>query len=218
MTPIKKPVSPASPLRWYGGKAKMAKYLASLLPPHRTYVEAFGGAAQLLFYKQRSEHEVLNDIDADLMNFWRAVQSPALMPSLDSLLQLTPNSREEYAWCQNAYDLTVDPVERARQFFVLAKQSFNGAFRKGWSYATCSSYGSAFPNGVARLNSAHQRLQGVTLENLHFRELFERYDHPQTLFYLDPPYHHQTRASKARYQHEMTETVKRQLLSPVNDN
>src|SRR5690242_19806158 len=70
--PSVKPVN--SPFKWVGGKSRLRKHIVNLLPAHTCYVELFGGAAWVLFAKQRSPVEVLNDIDEDLMTFWRVVR------------------------------------------------------------------------------------------------------------------------------------------------
>lgn len=204
-----------SPLKWYGGKARLVKHLLPLLPQHSRYVEVCGGGGQVLFAKSPAIEEVFNDLDSDLLHFWRVVKDPILAPHLIEALRKTPVSRKEYDLCNALYDKCNDPIERARQFFVLVRQSFNAVFRKGWSDTTGPKYRTSFPNAVERLAFAHERLQTVTLENLDFRELIPKYDSPDTLFYIDPPYLASTRAVKTRYQHEMTDFDHAELLKLI---
>jgi DNA adenine methylase len=201
-----------SPIRWYGAKARLAKTILSLLPTHERFVDAFGGSASMLLQKPPCAAEVLNDLQADLMSFWRVVQNPALVLQLIAALRVTSIEREEWESCDRLYDACTDRIERARMFFVLTKLSFNGCFRAGWSNTTAPQYRTAFPNAVERLAQAHTRLQGVTLENLDFRALIAKYDDPATCIYLDPPYIADTRKTKKRYMHEMSDFDHEELV------
>jgi len=50
-----------APFQFWGGKQYLVDQLVELIPPHRIYVEVFGGAAALLFAKQPSELEIYNE-------------------------------------------------------------------------------------------------------------------------------------------------------------
>jgi len=52
----------------------MVNKLLPLIPKHHTYVEVFGGAANLLLAKEPSAVEVYNDIDSGLVNFFRVIR------------------------------------------------------------------------------------------------------------------------------------------------
>jgi len=67
-----------SPMWWFGGKGKMVKKLLPLIPQHKIYVEVFGGGASLLFAKEPSPVEVYNDLNSDLVNFFRVLRDPKL--------------------------------------------------------------------------------------------------------------------------------------------
>ena len=93
------PVSaPKAPIGWYGGKAHLAERIAGMLPAHHTYVEAFGGAASLLFAKRRATLEVYNDIDSGLVTFFRCLRDQP--EQLARLLRFTPYAREEFTVCR----------------------------------------------------------------------------------------------------------------------
>ncbi len=106
----------AAPIAWYGGKARLASRIVDLLPRHATYVEAFSGAASVLFAKARVTLEVYNDIDSGLVTFFRVLRDQPT--ELARRLRLTPYSREEFIGCRDAWQNTHDDVERARRWYV----------------------------------------------------------------------------------------------------
>lgn len=201
-----------SPLVYYGGKAKLANLIVSLFPKHKVYVDVFGGGASVLFAKKQNNQEVYNDIFSDLVNFWRTLRSKD-GPELIQQLKLTPHSREEHTTCKKEYQSILDPIERARQFFVLVRQSYAGTFAN--SYGTSiggRNQSRVWVNSIDSLSPVIERLRNVQLENLDFRELIPKYDTVDTLFYCDPPYVHSSRSSKSAYNHEMTDIDHNDLL------
>lgn len=115
-----------SPIQWFGGKQSLAPKLLPLIPEHRTYVEPFGGGASLLLIKEPSPVEVYNDLDSDLVNFFRVLRDPQLFTDFYNRAWFSPCSREEHDFCRLHLNEDPDPVERARRFFVLARYSFSG--------------------------------------------------------------------------------------------
>jgi len=198
------------PIGWYGGKGNMVRKLLPLLPPHRIYVEVFGGGAALLFAKEPSPVEVYNDIDSDLVNFFRVLRDPEKFQEFYRKVCLTPYSREEYKFFRETFDETHDPVERAYRFFVIARWSFSGDFGIGWSYTVNASWRgmagscSKWLSAIERLPEFHERIMRVQIEHADFRQVIRTYDTPDTLFYCDPPYIPEARRSKKIYRHEMS--------------
>lgn len=209
------------PIRYFGGKGNFVKKLLSLIPPHRVYCEVFGGGAALLFAKKPSLVEVYNDIDSDLVNFFRVLRDPEKFQQFYRKIQLTPYSREEFDFCRDTYRDCTDPVERAYRWYVVARQCFAGDFqdnKPSWGYcittshrgmaAECSKYLSV----IDRLPEFHARVMRVQIEHDDFRRVIPRYDTPETLFYLDPPYVTETRRSGG-YTHELTLDDHRDLVN-----
>ena len=206
-----------SPIRWFGGKGNMVTKLLPLLPPHKIYVEPFGGGASLLFAKAPSPVEIYNDIDSGLVNFFRVIRDPEKFDKFYRLVCLTPYSREEYDYCRSTWEECDDEIERAYRWFVVARMSFSGGFSNSWSFAvtnscrnmaaTCSKWLST----IEMLPQIHQRLMRVQIEHSDFRNIFNIYDTPDTLFYCDPPYVHDTRTG-TRYKHEMTDKDHEELV------
>lgn len=109
-------------LRYHGGKWKLGEWIISHFPPHRVYVEPYGGAASVLIQKDRSYAEVYNDLDGEIVNLFRVVRDKGM--ELKRMLALTPFAREEY---QSAWTMTDDPMERARRTVIRAFMGFGSA-------------------------------------------------------------------------------------------
>lgn len=209
-----------SPIPWFGGKGNAVRKLLPLIPAHRIYVEPFGGGASLLFAKAPSPVEVYNDLDSDLVNLFRVLRDPEKFERFYRLVALTPYSREEYYHCRDTYATQTDELERAYRFFIAVRQGFSGHIRNGWSYSlTTSNRGMAgavsrYLSIIEQLPQIHERLMRVQIEHDDYRNVLERYDTPQTFFYLDPPYVPTTRKSGS-YTHEMAEEDHRELVEQL---
>ncbi|MCD6310811.1 MAG: DNA adenine methylase, partial [Candidatus Eremiobacteraeota bacterium] len=206
-----------SPIVWFGGKGHSVSRLLKLIPEHLTYIEVFGGGASLLFAKPPSPVEVYNDIDSGLVNFFRVLRDPDMFGRFYGKVVLIPFSREEFKACKETWDKQGDPVESAVRWFVVARQSFSGVFGKGWGYSRSSTSGGmamkckAWLSALELLPYIHARMIQVQVENRDFRKILETYDSPETFFYLDPPYHKDTRKN-GRYRHEMNSRDHRDLV------
>lgn len=203
----------ASPVSWLGGKARLAPKIIDYFPQHRTYCEVFGGGAAVLLAKKASEIEVYNDIEKGLVNLFRVLRDSRLYKRLCRGLDATLYARAEFELARQHCD---DPVESARRFMVRQRQSFGG---KGtaWSYSVEESQ-RGVPLGIQRwrrglecLPAVHRRFRDVQIECDDWRTIILRYDSPQTLFFLDPPYHPDTRVPSV-YRHELTANDHRDLI------
>jgi DNA adenine methylase len=177
-----------SPFRYPQGSHYLVKTLLSLIPPHHTYVEVFGGAANLLFAKEPSKIEVYNDINSELVNFFRVLRDDEKWQKLQEKLLLTPYSREEFNLALQPAE-GLDEIERARRFYVRLEMSFAGlgvAF--GYSRTASNNHPRTYFNKIANFELFHQRIRTVVIENLDFEDVFKRYDTPNTFFFCDPPY------------------------------
>jgi DNA adenine methylase len=188
----------------------MVAKLLKLIPPHRIYVEVFGGAAALLFAKEPSPVEVYNDIDSDLVNLFRVLRDEEKFQRFYRLVCLTPYSREEYNFYRQTFEDCQDDVERAYRFFVCARQSFSGHIFAGWHFSvTAGARGmaracSGWLSAVEGLPEFHARIMRVQIEHNDFRKIIPTYDTPETFFYCDPPYVPEARRLKQAYRHEMS--------------
>jgi DNA adenine methylase len=193
------------PITYFGGKSTLAPHIAALLPEHGHYVEPFGGSLAVLLAKSPSAHETVNDLDGDLMNFWRVVRDRG--DDLARVCALTPHARAEHA---AAYDLEAcDDLERARRVWVQLTQGRNGVRSKtGWRHyikpgGSSASMPAYLRGYVSRLAPVAERLAGVSLEARPALDVIRSYGRdPDVLLYVDPPYLGSTRSS-GRYMHEM---------------
>ena len=192
----------ATPFPWLGGKSRMVQTILPLLPPHTTYVEPFGGAANLLLGKKSSQVEVYNDASGLLVNFFRVLQDPIQRTALLDRLQWTPYARMEYARALEHLD-DPDPVMKAWGFFVAQCQGISGGGSMGrrnannWGYSRVSDQAGAFRTHVEKLPAIAERLLKVQIEHSDGVEVIQRWDAPDTLFYIDPPYADATRTNKS---------------------
>jgi DNA adenine methylase len=187
-----------SPVVWFGGKGRLAAKLNALLPPHFSYVEVFGGGASLLFCKPPSEHEVYNDLDSGLVNFFRVLRDPRKRIWLRRKLADMPYSRAEFLHFVRTMDQTEGDVERAYRWFSVCRMSFAAQWGKSWGYARGTAGGMAecvhrFHTAQELLTAASERLSRVIIEANDWRTILTAYDGPQTVFYADPPYVPETR-------------------------
>ena len=209
-------------MRYHGGKWRLAPWIISHFPNHSVYVEPFGGAASVLMRKPRSNAEVYNDLDDDIVNVMRVLRSPMLRARLEDALAFTPYARTEF---EQAFEPSDDPVERARRTLVRAEMGFGSAGATkgstGFRIDTTRRHGTAMtvwsrvPEGLAAFG---ERLQGVLIENRDALQLLGDHDTPETLFYVDPPYVHGTRqlgGGSRCYRHEMDDAQHRQLLEAL---
>lgn len=210
-------------LRYFGGKWKLAPWIISHFPAHRVYVEPFGGAASVLLRKPRSYAEIYNDLDGEVVNLFRVYRDPAQAAELVRLLRLTPFAREEYLL---AREFTDDPIEQARRLVIRAYMGFgtNGMNRhlKTGFRCNCNNQHTApaedwmhYPDFVPAMV---ERLQGVVIEHKDAAEVITHQDTPATLFYVDPPYVHDTRSiyQRKNYTGEMTDDDHRALAAQLH--
>lgn len=209
---------------WYGGKTSHLNWLLPLLPTEgvQHYCEPFGGSAAVLLNRPAAPVETYNDLDGDLCNFFRVLRDRP--EDLQRVLALTPFSREEFF--QAIEEQPVDELERARRFFVRARQArtglaqtasigrwanCKGASRRGMAGAVSRWWG-----GIEGLTDIAERLLRVQVENDDALKVIRRYDAPDTLFYCDPPYPHDSRGGYA-YAHEMGFDQHAKLAEALHD-
>lgn len=194
-----------SPITYYGAKSSLSEWIISFFPKHVTFVEVFGGSGIITLRKEPSLIEVYNDIDRMIADLFLVLKGQITTELLRHQLLCTPYSRDEFLSSKNVCEGSI--LENARRSMVRFNMSYSG---NGHFFSTSvkdtvmgiPSCVRRFQRRIDALPAAHDRLKNVIVENQDFRKLIPRYDHPQTLFYLDPPYHMSTRDGKNRYIHE----------------
>ncbi len=207
----------SQPLKWHGGKGafngKLAKWIISLMPSHVHYVEPFFGGGSVLLHKDPNGiSEVVNDLNSELMNFWAVLRSSEWFVEFVRCVQAVPFSEAMFdaAKSNEIYaQMASSAVDRAVMFFILCRQSRQGLQKDFATLSRSRTRGgmneqvSAWLSAVDGLPEVHARLSRVVILNRDALEVIRTQDGPETCFYLDPPYLHETRVTTKDYKHEM---------------
>jgi len=198
---------------WYGGKFSHLNWLLPLLPYTHHYCEPFGGSAAVLLNRDPSPVETYNDIDGEVVNFFRVLRDQT--DELIKAIALTPFSREEFAMAISGPTNGWSDLERARRFFIRARQVRTGLAQtasigrwancKETSRAGMAGAVSRWLGSVEGLPEIAERLLRVQIENRPALEVIRLYDSKDTLHYCDPPYPHEVRGDTQSYKYEMSE-------------
>lgn len=172
---------------WMGGKRKLAKSILPHFPEHVCYVEAFAGGAALFFLKQPSATEVLNDCNNELITLYRVCQHH--LEEFVRQFKWSLVSRQMFEWLKMTPVETLTDIQRACRYFYIQKMAFGGKVH-GQLFGTSKTHPPRL--NLLRLeetlSQAHLRLSRCYIERLDWRKCIEKYDGPDTLFFLDPPY------------------------------
>lgn len=211
------------PLKWHGGKQPLAMWLHSLAPKEYTHRNiVFGGGLGEFWNWLPIEgiSEAVNDTNIELTNFWAVLRNDIWFSDFKWLVGRVP-------FADSSFDVASLNIQgacevcRAVRFFVKYRLSRQGL---GKDYATPTTRTrrgmnenvSAWLSAVDGLQDCHERLRRVEIRNLDFAEFIRKYDHPQALFYCDPPYMHETRSSTGEYgPHEMDSDAHGKLLNQL---
>lgn len=203
------------PLPYFGSKTRLASRIGALLPPHEHYIEPFAGSLAVLLNKPPSLMETVNDLDENLVTFWRVLRDRPDEP--ERVCSLTPHSRREFELCA---DLTgVDDLERARRVWVRLTQGKSARSHTTWRTQYVRGHGTGMPEELrkfsARMEPAAARLARVSLECRPALDVIRQYGRASSVcLYCDPPYVGSTRRANA-YRHEMTDGDHVELLTAL---
>lgn len=210
-------------IRYPGSKWGTAGWIISHFPEgyeRMVYLEPFAGSAAVFYNKAPSVSETINDLDGDIVNLFQVLRDRP--EDLRRVLALTPYSREEY---DKSFEPCEDPVERARRYMVKTNQAIGAKMdgKCGWrNHKQVNIGGTAckWAGITETIDQAAKRLRGSTtnlvqIERMDALRLIERYDNPEVLMYLDPPYVRSSRKSGKLYRHEMDDDDQRRLLELV---
>lgn len=210
---------------WYGGKYSHLNWLLPLLPKTTHFCEPFGGSAAVLINREPSPVETYNDLYSEVVNFFRVLRDQKEV--LIEAIGLTPFSREEFEMACEAPTIGLSDLERARRFYILARQVRTGLAQKAssgrWAHCLLTSRAgmagavSRWLGSVEDLSEIAQRLLRVQIEHAPAIEVIQRYDSEETLFYCDPPYVHDSRGDSNAYAHEMTNKDHKRLAEVLHN-
>jgi DNA adenine methylase len=204
-------------LRYHGGKWLLADWIISFFPPHRVYVESYGGAASVLLKKARSYAEVYNDLDCEVVNLFKVCRQ--YPDELIHAVTLTPYARDEF---EVSYLDDPDPIEKARRTIIRSFMGFGSGIQSAQrtGFRSNSNRSGTTPaqdwvNYPESLQLIIKRLRGVVIENRNAIEVMLQHDSTDTLHYIDPPYKKDTRYKGQKtkvYKHELEDSDHSELL------
>lgn len=217
---------PLYPFTYYGSQYRSLDFILERLPHSDCYIEPFAGSAVVLLNRRESGHEVLNDLNGNIINFFQILREKP--EKFVQSLELTPYSRSEF---EKAVERRGNPnltdLERARLFYIRIQQgrysAINSDRNKGaWARSTNQIRNgnplqvNRWINKVEGLESVVQRLREVQIENRPANDVMEDYDNENALHYLDPPYVPESRSGGSAYgEFEFGRSDHREMLSVV---
>lgn len=204
------------PVKRHGGKAYLARWIVSQMPEHRVFVEPFVGGGSVLLNKPKSELEIAGDLDAGLINLWSYIRTPG-SPLIGMLSDVEYSQARFDAACE------ADPKQPGVYGAIcyLVRNRFSrGGLGKTFAWSDRLRGGqpgdaNAWETIKAELPSIAERVNVVQFNHVTAFTLIPMYDSPDTLFYLDPPYLHETRTARKAYEHEMDREAHVQLLEMI---
>lgn len=178
------------PAAYIGGKRNLAKRLCAIIDatPHDIYAEPFIGMGGIFLRRStRARAEKINDISADVVTLFRILQEH--YPYFIDMLRWRLSSRAEFERLLSVDPDTLTDLQRAARFLYLQRLAFGGKVTgRGFGVDARTPARFDVTKLEPMLADLHERLAGVTIERLPYGEFITRYDKPETLFYLDPPY------------------------------
>ncbi len=214
----------SQPIKRHGGKGahagKLAKWIISLMPEHKHFVEPyFGGGSVLLRKDPEGVSEVVNDLDGELANFWSVLRCEEWFTIFLREVKATPFSEDSFRQSKIASRAS---ITRAVNFFIRSRQSRQGLCKDFATLSRTRTRGgmneqvSAWLTAVEGLPDVHARLKRVVVLNRPALDVIRQQDGASTCFYLDPPYLHATRSTVKEYgPHEMNEGDHLDLLNTL---
>lgn len=210
---------------YYGGKFIHLNWLLPLLPKTEVFCDVFGGSASVILNKEPVGINIYNDLNGEVVNFFRVLRNNG--EELIEQIQLTPYSREEFsnALTQSKAD---SPIERARKFYIIARQSRDGSggtkkrTTSNWSISKnirVQSNGKIISNfnSIPKLEDIMNRFQQIQIEKTDAIKVIKKYDSAEALLYIDPPYYNPTLVSKNPYELDFSKQRHIDLLETLQN-
>lgn len=201
-------------VHWAGGKGRQLGDLLPLIPTTRIYVEPFGGGGSVLLNRPRSEIEVYNDLDTELVNLFRVLRGDDSYARFRRRVALVPYSRYEFEQALG-FEGRDDPVDRAVGFYTVLNQSVSGKRLAGpgdWSRNRTVNNADSWFARQDTLNAVVDRIRSVQVECRDGIDIIREWDTDDTTFYLDPPYILDTRGGNKYYAVEPGDDFHRRLV------
>jgi DNA adenine methylase len=171
----------------------MLKHILQLIPPHKIYVEAFGGSGKVLLNKPRSFLEVWNDYDRRIANLFHVVvfQFDEFYEKVQGLVY----SRELYKKYKKELSeigkIKIGDVDLAVKTYYVMFCMFGGggSYNAGFAFCKTRNHALRYWKLLDDLVRVRERLSGVIIECDGFENVIKRWDGEDVFFLLDPPYY-----------------------------
>jgi site-specific DNA-adenine methylase len=164
------------------GKKRLADRLVAMLPAHKTYVEPFAGSAAVLFAKEPSDVEVINDADLEIADAYRLIKK--LTQEGLARLKKLPWVGDEKTFKRLLDVEPEDDVERLHRFLYLTHFSYGKMRGKSFSPTVVGVEATT----IKRIEKFAPRLKKVKVYGGDYEKVVRKYDSKDTVFFLDPPY------------------------------
>ncbi len=206
-------------VKYPGMKFSAAPWIIGQFPRHAHYLEPFFGSGIVLMNKPPAAHEVVNDLDDNVVNLFRVIRECG--DQLADLVEMTPYARAEYELCKSEY--SHDPVEQARRFVVQCWQGHGSSaggrgagWKNGGQHGANQMVAQTWQRVPDRIRAVIERMRGVEIEHRPALEVIERYGTEDTLIYADPPYPKSTRNGRFYVHDDMTDADHLALLDVLD--
>jgi DNA adenine methylase len=177
-----------SPLSYIGGKSKLSKNIIGIIPEHRSYCEVFAGALWVFFRKEPSSYEMINDLDGNLVTFYRVLQNH-LEEFLKQFKWLLVSHEWWDDWTRQLEAGGLTDIQKAARYYYLQRLCFGGRVKgRTWGYSVDHAPRINLFRLEEELSMVHLRLSKVVIENRNWMDFIKKYDKATTFFYIDPPY------------------------------
>ena len=176
-----------APLTWPGSKYRFLDKILPILPYRKVFVDVFGGSGSVILNRKPSELDVYNDRFGGVVAFYRCLRDKEKMDKVIEWLENTVHSREEFIWCKETWENSINDVERAAKWYYMTQTSFSGLGR-AFARQTNSKFTPTVHKRLELFPAMHERLKTIQIENLSWKQCMKDFDGPRTVFYLDPPY------------------------------
>jgi DNA adenine methylase len=213
------------PFPWLGSKVGMLDIILPNIPPHEHYIEPFAGAASVFFAKPLARLNTLNDIDENIVNFFRVLQDPEKSKALLRRLRYTPYSRSEYRRACRIlhFGRSSNEVMRAWAFYVAQAMSVSHSYHYdkigygfGYSRQKRTVVYATYFRRLRRLIEIATKLRHAQIECIDGVELMRKFDSSDAFMFVDPPYISSTvRLKEAIYAKEYDDSLHERLLEFV---
>jgi DNA adenine methylase len=192
------------PLTYYGGKQKMSGLIIPLIPKHSLYCEPFFGGGAVYFAKPPSKIEVINDVNGEIVNFYKVVKTR--FNELQSEIVSSLSSRKLYNRAQLIYSYPeyFDPVQRAWSVWVLANQSFASKLNGIWRFDKKENTSITILNNKIKSFTEEivDRIRTTNIECADALQVIQNRDSKESFFYCDPPYFNSDKGHYKNYSQE----------------